>query len=158
MSKITKVSENFIHHIEKFECGGDVTKYLKPYKCPAGVPTIGYGNTFYENGSKVKLTDPTITKEKAQSILKSSMDYFEKQVDTLVVDSINQNQFDALVDFAYNVGIGNLKSSTLLKKVNKNPNDPTIREEFMKWVFAGGKKLNGLVKRRESEADLYFKK
>jgi lysozyme len=158
MSKITKVSENFIHHIEKFECGGDVTKYLKPYKCPAGVPTIGYGNTFYENGSKVKLTDPLITKEKAQSILRASMDYFEKQVDALVVDSINQNQFDALVDFAYNVGIGNLKSSTLLKKVNKNPNDPTIREEFMKWVFAGGKKLNGLVKRRESEADLYFKK
>ena len=155
MSKITKVSENFIHHIEKFECGGDVTKYLKPYKCPAGVPTIGYGNTFYENGSKVKLTDPLITKEKAQSILRASMDYFEKQVDALVVDSINQNQFDALVDFAY---IGNLKSSTLLKKVNKNPNDPTIREEFMKWVFAGGKKLNGLVKRRESEADLYFKK
>ena len=158
MSKITKVSENFIHHIEKFECGGDVTKYLKPYKCPAGVPTIGYGNTFYENGSKVKLTDPLITKEKAQSILRASMDYFEKQVDALVVDSINQNQFDALVDFAYNVGIGNLKSSTLLKKVNKNPNDPTIREEFMKWVFVGGKKLNGLVKRRESEADLYFKK
>ena len=176
--KVTKVSEGFIHHVEKFECGGDVTKYLKPYKCPAGIPTIGYGNTFYEDGTKVKLTDPTITKERAIAILKKAMDYFEKQVDAYTTDSVNQNQFDALVDFAYNAGVGSLKSSTLLKKVNTNPNDPTIANEFMKWVYGGDgthnkkdddgdglidepgekQKLGGLVNRRKAEAELYFKK
>lgn len=176
--KITKVSDGFIHHVEQFECGGNVTKYLKPYKCPAGIPTIGYGNTFYEDGTKVKLTDPAITKERAIAILKKAMDYFEKQVDAYTTDKVNQNQFDALVDFAYNAGVGALKASTLLKKVNANPNDPTIRNEFMKWVYGGDgtknkkdddgdglideagekQKLGGLVNRRKAEADLYFKK
>jgi lysozyme len=84
------------------------------------------------------------------------LDTYEKSVDSFCRDDINQNQFDALVSFAYNLGVGNLKSSTLLKKVNANPSDPTIRDEFMKWVNGGGKKLPGLVKRRQAEADLYF--
>jgi lysozyme len=83
---------------------------------------------------------------------------FEKYVDSYCVDSITQNEFDALVSFAYNLGPANLKASTLLKKVNANPNDESIRLEFMKWVKAGGKTLKGLVRRREAEADLYFKK
>ncbi len=66
------------------------------------------------------------------------------------------NQFDALVSFCYNVGPANLKSSTLLKKVNINPNDPTIKNEFLKWTKAGGKVLKGLVTRRTAEAELYF--
>jgi lysozyme len=83
---------------------------------------------------------------------------FEQYVDSYCRDDINQNQFDALVSFAYNLGPGNLKSSTLLKKVNANPEDESIRLEFMKWVKAGGKTLKGLVRRREAEANLYFKK
>ena len=140
------------------------------------IPTIGFGNTFYEDGTKVKLTDPAITKERAIKILQVAMSYFEKQVDSYTTDKVNQNQFDALVDFAYNAGVGALKASTLLKKVNANPNDPTIANEFMKWVFGGDgtknkkdddgdglideagekQKLNGLVNRRKAESDLYF--
>ena len=81
---------------------------------------------------------------------------FEKAVDSYCIDTINQSQFDALCSFAYNCGVGNLKSSTLLKKVNVNPDDPTIKDEFLKWTKGGGKTLPGLVKRRTEEAQLYF--
>ena len=151
MAKITTIDVNGINLIKKFEGFRS-----KPYKCPAGIPTIGYGNTFYENGVKVKMTDPAITEERAVELLKFILVRFEQYVDSYCIDTINQNQFDALTSFCYNVGPGNLKSSTLLKKLNLNPNDPTIRAEFMKWVKGGGKTLPGLVKRRTAEADLYF--
>ena len=138
---------------------------LQAYICPAGLPTIGYGNTFYENGSKVVMGDK-ISIERADSLLISTVQQFEISVRKLVKKTLNDNQIGALTSFAYNVGIGKPKTrfspasgftgSTLLKKVNANPNDPTIRAEFMKWTKAGGKVLNGLVKRRQEEADLYF--
>ena len=81
---------------------------------------------------------------------------YENQVALLVRKPITQNQFDALVSFTYNLGATNLSKSTLLKKVNKNPNDKSIASEFMKWNRAGGKVLNGLTKRRKDEAALYF--
>jgi lysozyme len=129
-----------------------------PYKCSAGVPTIGYGATFYPGGKKVTMTDKAITEEQAVELLANMLVSFEKYVDSYCIDTITQNQFDALVSFAYNLGPANLKASTLLKKVNANPNDESIKLEFMKWVKAGGKTLKGLVRRREAEADLYFKK
>lgn len=129
---------------------------LKPYKCSAGVPTIGYGNTFYENGKKVTLKDAAITESRAVELLAWSLSRFEQYVDSYCRDDISQNQFDALVSFCYNVGPANLKSSTLLKKVNKDPNDPTIRAEFLRWNKAGGRALKGLTRRRTAEADLYF--
>ena len=128
---------------------------LQAYICPAGLPTIGYGNTFYENGSKVVLGDK-ISIERADSLLISTVQQFEISVRKLVKKTLNDNQIGALTSFAYNVGVGSLKNSTLLKKVNANADDPTIRAEFMKWTKAGGKVLNGLVKRRQEEADLYF--
>lgn len=131
---------------------------LKPYLCPAGVPTIGYGNTFYPNGKKVTMKDPIITKEKAHEILVFVADLFAKDVATLIKTTVTQNQFNALVDFAYNCGIANLKSSTLLKKVNINPDDITIKEEFLKWNKGGGKILKGLTNRRNEEAQLYYTK
>ena len=73
-----------------------------------------------------------------------------------IIDKINQNQKDALTDFAYNCGVGNLKNSTLLKKVNANPIDASIRAEFLRWDKANGKVLAGLTRRREAEANLYF--
>ena len=82
---------------------------------------------------------------------------FADKVDPLVKSQVNENQFAALTSFAYNAGIGNLMKSTLLKKVNANPSDETIRTEFMKWDKAGGKQLAGLTRRRKAEADLYFK-
>lgn len=149
--KVTKASQKGLDLIKRFE-----GLKLKPYQCPAGIPTIGYGNTYYPSGAKVKLTDPAITKEKAEELLKFLLTSYEKGVDSFCRDDINQNQFDALTSFAYNVGVGNLQKSTLIKKVNKNPNDPTIRTEFMKWNKGGGKVLLGLTRRRQAEADLYF--
>lgn len=150
--KITKTGKAGIELIKSFEGFRSA-----PYKCPAGIPTIGYGATFYPGGAKVKMTDKHITEEDAVDILKNMLGSFERYVDSYCRDDINQNQFDALVSFAYNLGPANLKASTLLKKVNLNPNDETIRTEFMKWVKAGGKTLKGLVRRREAEANLYFK-
>jgi lysozyme len=151
--KITKTGKAGIEMIKTFEGFRSA-----PYKCSAGVPTIGYGATFYPGGKKVTMTDPSITEEKAVELLANMLVSFEKYVDSYCRDDINQNQFDALVSFAYNLGPANLKSSTLLKKVNANPQDETITAEFMKWVKAGGKTLKGLIRRREAESQLYFKK
>ena len=131
---------------------------LKPYLCPAKIPTIGYGNTYYSNGKRVTLLDEPITKEYALEIFKEIANRFAKAVSKLVVVPLNQNQFNALVSFAYNVGMANFQKSTLLKKVNKNKDDISIELEFNKWVFAKGVKLNGLVKRRKDESNIYFKK
>jgi lysozyme len=129
---------------------------LKPYLCPAKIPTIGYGNTYYPDGKRVTLLDKDITKQQAFDMFKEIANRFAKRVDELVTSNINQNQFNALVSFAYNVGTGNFSSSTLLKKINKNPNDLTLKAEFLRWNKAGGKVLNGLTNRRNEEADLYF--
>ena len=129
---------------------------LKPYLCPAKIPTIGYGNTYYSDGKRVTLLDKDITKQQAFEMFKEIANRFAKRVDELVITELTQNQFNALVSFAYNVGTGNFSSSTLLKKVNRNPNDLTIKAEFLRWNKAGGKVINGLTNRRNEEADLYF--
>lgn len=137
-----------------------ITKFeglrLKPYLCSAKIPTIGYGNAYYPDGKRVTLLDKDITKQQAFDMFKEVANRFAKRVDTLVTSNLNQNQFNALVSFAYNVGTGNFSSSTLLKKVNRNPNDLTIKDEFLRWNKAGGKVLNGLTNRRNEEAILYF--
>ena len=130
---------------------------LKAYKCPAGLWTCGSGSTFYEDGTKVKAGD-VITKERADELFEIIAEDFSNKVAPLIKKDLSDNNFSALVSFAYNAGVGNLKNSTLLKKVNANPEDETIRAEFMKWVRAGGKVLVGLERRRKAEADLYFKK
>lgn len=147
-----KISKEGLDLIKKYEGFRN-----HPYLCSANVPTIGYGNTYYPNGNKVTLNDPPITKQRAEELLLIIVASFEKGVNRLVKSSINQNQFDALVSFAYNLGVTALSTSTLLKKVNVNPNDPSIKNEFKKWVNAGGKRLKGLVRRRNEEAFLYFK-
>ena len=87
--------------------------------------------------------------------LNAIVDDFAKKVDALIKSNVSENNFSALVSFAYNVGMGNFQRSTLLRKVNANPKDTTIRAEFMKWTRANDKVLNGLVRRREAEAKLY---
>ena len=129
---------------------------LKPYLCPAKIPTIGYGNTYYSDGKRVTLLDKDITKQQAFEMFKEIANRFAKRVDELVITELTQNQFNALVSFVYNIGTGNFASSTLLKKINKNPNDLTLKAEFLRWNKAGGKVLNGLTNRRNEEADLYF--
>jgi lysozyme len=137
-----------------------ITKFeglsLKPYLCSAKIPTIGYGNTYYPDGKRVTLLDKEITKEYAFEIFKEVADRYAKRVNALVTKSLTQNQFNALVSFAYNIGTGNFQSSTLLKKVNINPSDLSIKTEFMKWNKANKVVINGLTNRRNEEANIYF--
>jgi lysozyme len=136
---------------------------LRPYLDMVGVPTIGYGSTFYEDGSAVTMKDKPITRERADSLFRLVVDRFSKNVSNRIIVVLNQNQFDSLVSFTYNVGVGALNKSTLLKKVNTNPCDASIRDEFMKWNKGRDPKtkqliiLPGLTKRRRMEADLYFR-
>lgn len=122
---------------------------LKAYKCPGGVWTIGYGHTA---GVKPGMT---ITEEQAEQFLKEDLIVFEKAVNNQNL-SINQNQFDALVSLIYNIGIGNFQKSTLLRKARVNPNDNSIMDEFLKWVYSKGRVLPGLQRRRLAEMKLYF--
>lgn len=134
--------------------------YLSPYICPKGIPSIGFGTIVYPNGTKVKMTDKAITKEQAYEFLLFDLNKTEKQILSYIKQELSENQISALVSFTYNVGIGNLIKSTLLKKINLNPNDESIKDEFMRWIkiTKNGKKivLNGLVIRRMKESKLYF--
>lgn len=123
---------------------------LKAYRCPAGVCTIGYGHTSSAGAPEV-VDGMTITQAQADEILRQDLLKFERSVQDLVKVKLTQNQFDVLVDFAYNAGLGNLKSSTLLKKVNAGDLD-AVPGELMKWTKGGGKMLPGLVRRRQAEA------
>lgn len=124
---------------------------LEAYLCPAGVLTCGYGHT----GKDVK-EGMKIQSHKATEWLMKDVLNIEKQIDSVLKVELNENQYDAIVSFVYNLGIGNFKSSTLLRKINSNPNDPTIANEFKRWVYSGKTVLPGLVTRRQKEADLYF--
>ena len=145
------IDKSGIDLIQKFEgCK------LKPYLCSTGIPTIGWGNTYYKTGKKVTLKDNPITQAEADDLFTFLMPSYEKQVTNLVKTKLTQNQFNALVSFAYNVGVGSLANSTLLKKVNANPNDPTIKTEFAKWNKSNGRPIQGLINRRAAEGEMYF--
>jgi len=128
----------------------------KPYLCSAKVPTIGYGSTFYADGSKVTMNDKPISKYLAFEMFKTIADKFALGVLKCVKKEINQNMLNSLVSLCYNIGISNFMNSTLLKKVNANPNDKTIFAEFCKWNKVGKKEIAGLTKRRNKEAVNYF--
>lgn len=129
---------------------------LLPYLDSVKIPTIGMGNTYYPDGRKVTMKDPKITKDYALLMFKLTADKFAERVSKRLTKPVNQNQFNALVSFAYNIGIGAFENSTLLKRVNINPNDFTISAQFMKWNKAGGKVIAGLTNRRKEEARIYF--
>ena len=124
---------------------------LRPYLDTQGVPTIAMGNTFYLDGRKVTMLDKPLTLNEAKTLARSVADIFANKVDYLVTSNINQNQFNALVSLAYNIGIHGFIKSTVLKLVNKNPNDPMIRQAFMLWT-----KNKELIGRRKSEVNQYF--
>ena len=125
----------------------------KPYLDTKGVPTISLGVTYYPNGRKVTMKDCILTLSEANELGKITADRFSNQVNSLVKSKVNQNQFNALVSLAYNIGIHGFRNSTVLKLVNKNPNDPMIRQAFMMWT-----KNKELIGRRKSEANQYFTK
>jgi len=146
-------SKNCINLIKLFE-----GYKAKAYLCPASVVTIGWGSTMYTDGRKIKLGD-TINEQQAEEML---MWELKNKSIALHGLNLNQYQFDSCLSFIYNVGIGAFTKSTLRKKIVANPNDPTIKDEFMKWNKAtvAGKlmELKGLTRRRTAEAELYFKK
>lgn len=127
---------------------------LSAYQDSVGVWTIGYGWTQPVDGKPV-CAGMTITQSTADSLLASGVVQYVNGVNRLVRVALNQNQFDALVDFAYNLGVAALESSTLLKKLNAGDYRGAA-DEFPKWNKAGGKVLNGLVKRREAERALFL--
>lgn len=146
-----KVSDECLNLIK--ECEGF---RAEPYLCPANVPTIGYGSTRYADGRAVTLSDAPISETEAVELMKATLTEYETAVTRYVTAPLNQNQFDALVDFAYNLGPQNLKTSTLLKLLNEQQYTEAANE-FDRWVHSGGKKLPGLIKRRALEKELFLK-
>lgn len=128
---------------------------LKPYLCSAGVPTIGYGTTVYPDGRKVSLEDRAIGEGDAEMFLRHDIKRFADDVEKMVTVELNDNQFGALVSFTYNLGPTALRTSTLLKKLNKGLYQEAA-DNFLKWIYAGGKPLSGLVKRRQAERALFL--
>ena len=126
---------------------------LKAYRCPAGVWTIGYGHTSAAGAPEVR-DGMRISAQEAEAILKRDLAGFEAAVAGMVKTELTQAQFDVLVSFAYNCGVGALKASTLLKRVNAGAFD-AVPAELMKWTKAKGKELPGLVRRRRAEAALW---
>ena len=144
-----KISSKGLELIKEFE-GFSANAYL----CPAKIPTIGYGNTFYANGTKVKLGEQ-ISKTDALELLEKVVNKdFADKIFPLIKVKVSQNEFDAMVSLAYNIGVGNFSKSTLLKKVNSGDFDGASNE-FLKWNKSGGKELLGLTKRRKREYDLF---
>ena len=128
--------------------------YPQPYLCPAGVPTIGYGATYYEDGTRVTLSDPPVSRERAEALLLHTVNaVYLPQVLRLCPGLDHPDRLAALIDFAYNLGGSALKVSTLRKRVNARDWD-AVPSELRKWNRAGGRVLRGLMIRREAEAAL----
>lgn len=127
---------------------------LVAYKCPAGVWTIGYGWTHAVDGKPIA-PGMTISKAKADKLLREGVQPFEEAVNKAANVPLNQGQYDALVSFTYNLGAGALRSSTLLRKLNAG-DYPGAANEFPKWVKAGGKIQKGLVTRRAAEREMFL--
>lgn len=145
--KTNQAGLDLIKHYESFRSA--------PYLCPAGVATIGFGSTRYADGRKVTMVDRPLTEEEAEELLMATLVSYERDVEVLVTVPLNEDQFSALVSFAYNLGSTALKGSTLLKKLNAG-DYLGAADEFRKWVKGGGQTLPGLVRRRESERSLFL--
>jgi len=143
--KTSQIGVDLIKHFEGF--------ISKPYLCPAGVATIGYGSTKYVDGKKVKLNDKAINENEATLLLKNTLTIYENIVNKKVKVQLKQSQFDALVSHTYNTG----GSNTLFNLINNEANAESIKKWFeTKYISANGKVLKGLVERRKAESKLYF--
>jgi len=143
--KTSQIGVDLIKHFEGF--------ISKPYLCPAGVATIGYGSTKYVDGKKVKLNDKSINENEATLLLKNTLIVYENIVNKKVKVQLKQSQFDALVSHTYNTG----GSNTLFNLINNEANAESIKKWFeTKYISANGKVLKGLIERRKAESKLYF--
>ena len=128
---------------------------LESYQDVAGIWTIGFGSTRYADGRRVGPNE-VITLAEADTLFRVTLTSYEQAVDDLTRDDLTPHQFDALVSLTYNIGVNAFRTSTVRRLVNANPADPAIRDAFLLWNKAGGKRVGGLVKRRQQEADHYF--
>lgn len=124
---------------------------LKPYLDVRGIPTIAFGNTYYTGGKKVTMQDKPLTLAQAKELGKIVANDFAKFVDAVITSKVNQNQFDACVSFAYNIGKYGFAESDALKLINKNPNNPLIANAFMNW-----RRPSLIIERRKAEIAQYF--
>ncbi|OSM07642.1 lysozyme [Magnetofaba australis] len=139
------ITEEGLNLIKRFE-GFSPTVYI----CPAGWPTIGYGHVVRQG----ETFEEPISRLDAEVLLKQDVAWAEQAVLRLVDTPLSDGQFDALVSFTFNLGSGALQRSTLRRKVNREEHEDVPRE-FLRWVWAGGRKLKGLIRRREAEGLLY---
>lgn len=146
-----KISQAGLDLIKEFE-----GLRLDAYQDSVGVWTIGYGSTYWPDGRRVKQGDKLANDSEAEQLLIDTVKAYEAGVNRVVKVHITQNQFDALVSFAFNLGIGALEKSTLVKRLNKIDIIP-VANEFSRWTKAGGKELAGLRRRRAAERDLFLK-
>lgn len=128
----------------------------KPYLCPAGIPTIGFGSTYYADGRKVNLTDAPISIQDAEDLLLHELHhtYLPGVLRNCPILLTDERKCNAAVDFVYNLGIGRLQTSTLKRKINAQDWDGA-KEQLMLWTKGGGRVLPGLVKRRTAECRLF---
>lgn len=155
-----KVSQKCIDQIKR-----DEGVRNRPYQCPALLWTVGVGHVIDPNHAKVPMAnrkqlpipagwDRVLSNEEIDEILRKDLARFEQGVSRLITAPITQGQFDALVSFSFNVGLGNLQNSTLRMKVNRQDYEGAA-EQFLVWTKAGGKVLAGLVKRRTHEKEMF---
>ena len=153
-----KTNEQGIALIKKWEGivdGLPDTPGYDPYLDPIGIPTIGWGSIWGLDSSRVSMSHRPITKDEAQYLLERELRHTERAIARLVRVSLNANQFSALASFCYNVGSGNLQTSTLRMKLNRRDYMGACNE-FWKWRRGGGKILRGLVNRRAEEKRLFL--
>jgi lysozyme len=124
----------------------------KPYLCPAGIPTIGYGSTYYSDGRKVTLEDSPMDESNARALLMIELEhtYLPGVLRNCPILATDEKKCNAIVDFVYNLGIGRLQTSTLKRKINAQEWE-AAQEQLMLWTKGGGKVLPGLLKRRQAE-------
>ena len=130
---------------------------LRPYRDSVGIPTIGIGSTYYEDGTKVKMSDKAITKERAIQLAKNVVKSFEAQVNKSILPTMVQNQFDAMVLLCYNIGESGFARSSVVRNFNAG-NIQKAADSFLLWNKAGGKVVRGLVNRRNIERTLFLSK
>lgn len=146
-----KISQAGLDLIKEFE-----GLRLDAYQDSVGVWTIGYGSTYWPDGRKVKKGDKLANEAEAEQLLRDTVKTYEAGVNRVVKVHITQNQFDALVSFAFNLGVTALEKSTLVRKLNQIDVIP-VANEFSRWTKAGGKEMEGLRRRRAAERELFLK-
>ena len=130
---------------------------LRPYKDSVGIPTIGIGSTYYEDGTKVTMKDKAITKERAIQLAKNVVKSFEARVNKSIIVPMTQNQFDAMVLLCYNIGESGFARSSVVRNFNAG-NLQKAADSFLLWNKAGGKVSKGLTNRRQKERNLFLTK